>query len=318
MPALQKQYLALSGGVGGAKLALGLSRLLGAGELICMVNTADDFQHLGLHVSPDLDTLMYTLAGCSDPERGWGYRDETWHFMEALARIGGPQWFRLGDRDLATHVLRTHALRGGATLTEVTQRLCRGLRVEHAVLPMCDEPVATWVGTPDGELPFQEYFVKQRCGPKVIGFRFDGIERARVNKDVVDGFTSQRIAGVIICPSNPFISIDPILSIPGFRQMLAESDIPIVAVSPIVGVRAFKGPTARMMVELGMNPSAAGIARHYAEILSGFVADRADASALSEITALGIRARAASIAMLNCEDKIALARDTLGFLRELH
>lgn len=315
---LGKRYLALTGGVGGAKLVLGLAHLLAPGELICMVNTADDFQHLGLHISPDLDTLMYTLAGRSDPQRGWGYREETWHFMETLAELGGPAWFHLGDRDLATHVLRTHALRGGVTLTKATQCLCRSLGVKHAILPMCEEPVATRVGTHEGELPFQEYFVKAHCGPEVTGFRFDGIEKARANPYIVREFTRGRIAGVIICPSNPFLSIDPILALPGFRQVLLDSGVPIVSVSPIAGGRAFKGPTVKIMGELGMDPSAAGIAQHYGGILSGFVVDEDDSVAVSEIAALGVPARSARIAMASTDDKVALAYDTLAFLREFH
>jgi LPPG:FO 2-phospho-L-lactate transferase len=238
-------YLAITGGVGGAKLALGLSHVLSPDEIAFAVNTGDDFEHLGLSISPDIDTLTYTLADLANRELGWGRQDETWAFMDTLERFGGETWFRLGDRDLALHAYRTQALRAGSTLTGVTAEICRKLGITQAVLPMSDDPVRTTILTPDGPLAFQHYFVRDRCRPAVTGFEFRGADQARLNPRIEALLPD--LKGVIICPSNPFVSVDPLLSIGSTRALLAGLTAPVVAVSPIVGGTAIKGPTAKMM-----------------------------------------------------------------------
>jgi LPPG:FO 2-phospho-L-lactate transferase len=309
--------VALSGGIGGAKLALGLARVLAPDELLVIVNTADDFEHLGLHISPDLDTVMYTLAGCNNPDTGWGMGDETWNFMENLARLGGPDWFRLGDRDLATHVLRTRMLRDGATLTEATQHLCARLGIAQAVLPMCDQPVATVVETAEGLLPFQEYFVRRRCRPRVTGIRFDGVAAALPNAAAESALRDGRATGVVVCPSNPLISIDPILAVPGFRSLIRDCAAPVVAVSPLIGGKAFKGPTAKMMTDLGKAAAPSAVAARYADFIDGFVLDHADSGLIPDVEQLGVNCRATQIGMDSLDDRIGLARQTLALLEEL-
>ena len=241
-------YVALTGGIGGAKLALGLAHILAADQVAFVVNTGDDFEHLGLHISPDMDTLAYTLAGLSNPEAGWGRKDESWQFMAALQELGGETWFRLGDRDLALHVRRTEMLSQGATLTQATRRITTGLGVRHPIIPMSDDPVRTQVHTASGPMAFQHYFVRDRCEPAVTGFEFAGAEDAAPSPDLAAHL--EGCAGIIICPSNPFVSVDPILAVPGLKQALKASGAPLVAVSPIVGGAAIKGPTAKMMGEL--------------------------------------------------------------------
>ena len=243
--------VALCGGVGGAKLAQGLSVALPPEELSLIVNTADDFQHLGLRISPDLDSVIYALAGLSDPVRGWGRRDETWTFMAALKGLGGESWFQLGDGDLAMHVERTWRLAQGATLSEVTAQLCRALRVAVRVLPMSDDPVRTRVLTAEGWLDFQEYFVHRQCGPAVQEFMFAGAEAARAQPDALAALERRDLRAIIICPSNPFVSVEPILAVPGVRAAIQQSRAPVVAVTPIIGGKAIKGPAAKMMAELG-------------------------------------------------------------------
>jgi LPPG:FO 2-phospho-L-lactate transferase len=312
-----RRYLALTGGVGGAKLALGLTRVLGADEITFVVNTGDDFEHYGLHISPDLDTLMYTLAGLSNPELGWGRRDETWHFIEALGVLGGETWFRLGDRDLAVHVERTRQLREGVSLTDVTHSLCGKLGVAYSLLPMSDQKVATVVLTKDSTLPFQHYFVRERCAPVVTGFRFDGVERSRMNPRIDEALSDPGLAGVIICPSNPFVSVDPILALPGMRARLSELAAPIIAVSPIVGGAAIKGPTAKMMTELGLTTDAYNVAKHYEGLLDAFVLDRADAALAQSVRDLGLAVTTTNTVMVTLDDRIALARHCLAQLGTL-
>lgn len=312
-----RHYLALTGGVGGAKLALGLTRVLGADEVAFVVNTGDDFDHLGLRISPDLDTLMYTLAGVNNPETGWGRRDETWHFIGALAELGGESWFRLGDRDLAVHVTRTRGLASGETLTAVTARLCAALGVVHPLLPMSDQRVATIVRTRTGTLKFQHYFVRERCAPAVTGFHFEGADRARLNPMVEARLEDPALAGVVLCPSNPFVSVDPILAIPGIRKRLERSAVPVIAVSPIVGGAAIKGPTAKMMSELGMPIDACGVARHYRGLLDGFVLDHADAPLGGAIQELGLTVSTTNTVMVTLDDRVALARHCIDLLARL-
>jgi LPPG:FO 2-phospho-L-lactate transferase len=308
--------VALAGGVGGAKLADGLARLLGE-QLSVIVNTGDDFTHLGLHVSPDLDTVMYTLAGIANPKTGWGIAGETWNFMAQIERLGGPAWFRLGDRDLATHVFRTERLAAGETLSAVTGELCRSLGVAAALLPMSDDPVRTMIRSDGGELPFQDYFVRLACAVPVRGIRYEGAESARINPALAALSGQPGLGAIIICPSNPYLSVDPILAVPGMREWLRGQGRPIVAVSPIVGGAAIKGPAAKIMAELGAAVSAVGIARHYRGLVDGLVIDEADAGLAGEIAAEGIAVRVAPAVMSDTEDRVALARVCLAFAGEL-
>ncbi len=313
MSELAKHVVALAGGVGGAKLADGLATLFGE-RLIVIVNTGDDFTHLGLHISPDLDTVMYTLAGIANPQTGWGIAGETWNFLGQVERLGGPAWFRLGDRDLATHVLRTERLAAGETHTAVTAALCRALGVAATLLPMSDDPVRTIIRTDDGELPFQDYFVRLGCAVSVRGIRYDGAPVARLNPALP---ASRRPSAIIICPSNPYLSVDPILAVPGMRAWLRAQGCPIVAVSPIVGGVAIKGPAAKIMAELGAPASAVGIARHYAGLVDGLVVDIVDAALAPQIAAQGLAVKVAPTVMSNSADRVALARATLAFAGEI-
>ena len=300
--------IALSGGVGGAKLALGLSRVLPAEELLVVCNTGDDFEHLGLCISPDIDTVMYTLAGLANQEFGWGRRDETWSFMETLATVGGETWFRLGDRDLAVHVERTRRLRAGEPLSAVTADLCRRLGVGPRVLPMSDDPVRTRVHTDEGWLDFQDYFVHRHCEPVTRELAFHGAEDARAQPEFLAALADSTLQAVVICPSNPFISIEPILAVPGVRAALVACKAPVIAVSPIIAGRAIKGPTAKMMTELGMDPSAGTVAARYADLLDGYVIDHAD---MAEVVSIDARVTLAQTLMTTLEDREALARTVL-------
>ena len=305
--------VALSGGVGGTKLVLGLTHVLDPSALLVVANTGDDFEHLGLHVSPDLDTLTYTLAGLANRSTGWGRQDESWGFMAALAALGGEDWFLLGDGDLAMHVERTRRLAAGESLTAVTAHLTAQLGIATPILPMSDDPVRTVVGTADGPLAFQHYFVREKCAPAVTGFTFEGADAARANPAFLSALDAQGLEAIVICPSNPFISIDPILALPGVRGRLAASPAPVVAVSPIVGGQAIKGPTAKMMGEMGLAQSAAEVARRYAGLLDGFVIDTADEGAADSVRALGMEVLVTGTVMESLDDRIALARAVLAF-----
>ncbi|RJG03079.1 2-phospho-L-lactate transferase [Noviherbaspirillum sedimenti] len=307
------KWIALSGGVGGAKLALGLAHELDPGDLLVVANTGDDFDHLGLRICPDLDTLMYTLAGCSNSTQGWGLEGETWACMEALGRLGGETWFRLGDRDLATHLYRSDRLRHGATLSQVTHELSSVLGVRHHIVPMSEARVATVVITDEGELSFQDYFVARQCAPRVRGVRFEGAENAHMCETLRLALEDDALRGVIICPSNPFLSVEPILAIPGVREALATIKAPIVAVSPIVGGQAIKGPTAKMMRELGMDVSPLGVTEFLRTTIDRIVIDLADSSLLPSIRNLGIEATSAPTVMRSLDDKRSLARAVLEF-----
>lgn len=300
--------LALSGGIGGAKLALGLARVLAAEELTVVANTGDDFEHLGLSISPDLDTLMYTLAGLDDAERGWGRRDETWSCMQALGELGAETWFRLGDRDLAVHIERTRRLRGGETLSSVTAAFCARLSIGPTLLPMSDDPVRTRLRIDDGWLDFQDYFVRLQCRPMVRELAFAGAREARVQPSFAALLRDPSLRGVVICPSNPFISIEPILAIPGVREALQVTSAPVVAVSPIIGGRAVKGPTAKMMAELGLEANAKAVARRYGDLLDGFVVDSEDAALAPDIDT---RVFLAATLMRTLADREQLARAVL-------
>jgi LPPG:FO 2-phospho-L-lactate transferase len=301
--------LALSGGIGGAKLALGLYRILPPRALTVIANTGDDFEHLGLSISPDIDTLLYTLAGVDNPELGWGRREETWTFMAALETLGGETWFKLGDGDLATHVERTRRLAAGESLSQITDDFRRRLGISAQLLPMSNDPVGTRLRTEEGWLDFQDYFVRRRSLPVIREIAYAGASEARANPDVLDMLGDEELEMVVVCPSNPFLSIDPILSLPGIREALRACRVPVVAVSPIIGGKAVKGPTAKLMAELGLPVDAAAVARHYADILDLYVADEADAE---EVRGLGIPVILTRTLMRTLEDRDALARAVLG------
>lgn len=300
--------LALSGGVGGAKLALGLYRTLPPDTLTIVANTGDDFEHLGLAISPDLDTLLYTLSGQDNPELGWGRRGETWTFMAALEALGGETWFRLGDGDLATHVERTRRLKAGESLSAIIDDFRRRLGIAVRLLPMSDDPVRTRLRTSRGWLDFQDYFVRLRCAPVISELAFAGAEAARAHPDFVAALAAPGLRCVVICPSNPFISIDPILAVPGVRAALRDCRAPVVAVSPIIGGQAVKGPTAKMMAELGLPVDAATVARRYGGFLDLYIADEADATA---VAGLDVPVVLASTLMQSLADREALARTVL-------
>jgi LPPG:FO 2-phospho-L-lactate transferase len=300
--------VALSGGVGGAKLALGLSRIVAPGKLMVVANTGDDFEHLGLAISPDIDTLLYTLAGIDNQATGWGRADETWNFLAALTQLGGADWFRLGDKDLATHVERTRRLAEGETLSQITADFCQRLGIASFVVPMSDDPVRTRLGTAEGWLEFQDYFVRRRCAPLVTEIDFAGAAAADANPLLIDALAHERLRAVVICPSNPLISIAPILAVPGVWDALLAATAPIVAVAPIIGGDSIKGPTAKMMRELGIEVSAAEIGRRYGELLAAYVVDHRDAADCAD---LGLRIVPANALMTTLEDRIALARAVL-------
>lgn len=306
--------LTLAGGVGGAKLADGLARTLAPEELAIAVNTGDDFEHLGLHVSPDLDTVMYTLAGIANPATGWGQAGETWSFMDALEKLGGPTWFRLGDRDLATHVERTRRLAAGESLSSVTRMLCERLGLRTTLLPMSDASVRTRVRTDEGWLDFQEYFVREQCRPALREVRYDGAQSARPSAGLAAALDSPDLEGIVICPSNPYLSVSPILALPGVRDSMRGSRA-VVAVSPIVGGEAIKGPAAKIMKELNTEVSALGIARWYAGLVSTLVIDRADEALAPAIEALGMRAAVRETVMRDSAGRARLALECVALVR---
>jgi LPPG:FO 2-phospho-L-lactate transferase len=300
--------VALSGGIGGAKLALGLSRVMPSDNLLVVANVGDDFEHFGLHISPDADTLMYTLAGLDNKKLGWGRQDETWSFMETLATLGGEDWFRLGDRDLAVHVERTRRLRAGEPLSAITADFCRRLGVGPRVLPATDDRLRTRLRTDEGWLDFQDYFVRLQCRPVLRELAFVGAESARPHPDLLEALRDERLRAVIICPSNPFISVEPILAVPGIREALSAASAPVVAISPIIGGRAIKGPTAKMMTELGMRPSAAAVAERYGDLLDGYVMDVVDVEDAAHVVP---KVTLAPTLMTNLVEREELARVVL-------
>ena len=302
--------VALCGGVGGAKLAHGLSLALAAepDSLSIIVNTGDDFQHLGLSISPDLDSVMYALAGLSDPVKGWGRRDETWRFMTALQGLGGESWFQLGDGDLAVHVERSWRLAQGASLSDVTAHLCRALGIAARVLPMSDDPVRTRVLTPAGWLDFQDYFVRRQCQPTVREFMFSGAETARAQPDALAALQRADLRAIVICPSNPFVSVEPILAVRGIRAAIQQSKAPVLAVTPIIGGKAIKGPAAKMLTELGLDVSAAGVARRYVGLIDAFVVDQSDPA---PDPLPGVTFVSAATLMSSVDDRLWLARAVL-------
>ncbi len=308
------RVVALAGGVGGARLAQGLAHCLSPAQLSVIVNTGDDFTHLGLAICPDLDTVMYTLAGLANPEMGWGLQGESFECLAALGRLGGPTWFRLGDHDLATHLLRTHSLQAGSRLTEVTGALARALGVKPSLLPMSDDPCHTRVLTEEGEMGFQEYFVLRRWQPRVLGFRWEGGETAQPTPEVRAALEAADL--VIFCPSNPWVSLDPILNLPGIRALISMRTA--VAVSPILGGETVKGPAAKMYRELGMNPAATTVAAHYQGVLRGFVLDVVDAGQASEVEALGLESAVMPTLMPGLPERLAVAQAVLAFAADLY
>ena len=306
--------VALSGGVGGAKLAHGLSLALEPNELTIVVNTGDDFLHLGLYISPDIDSVVYALSGLADAERGWGRRDETWTFMAALKGLGGDTWFNLGDGDLAMHLERSRQLAQGNTLSEVTTRLCCALGVGPRVLPMSDDSVRTRLLTAEGWLDFQDYFVRRQCQPAVRELAFAGAERARPQPAVLEALARTDLRAIIVCPSNPFVSIGPILAVPGIREAMFNASAPVIAVTPIIGCKAVKGPAAKMLGELGLEVSGGAVARCYAGLVDAFVIDETDA--LPEPVA-GMHLLQAQTLMRTIEDRRNLAQTVLAAADDL-
>lgn len=304
----EKHIVALAGGVGGAKLATGLQAIAGPGRLTVIVNTGDDFEHWGLSICPDLDTVMYNLADIHNPETGWGRAHETFVTLESMANLGGEDWFRLGDRDLALHLRRTEWLRQGISLTEVTDRLRRSLGITATILPMSDDPVRTLVHTDEGDLPFQHYFVRRRCEPTVIDISFVGAREARLNPALVDAI--QRADLIVLCPSNPYLSIDPILAVNGMARLIRRAGAPIVAVSPIVGGQAIKGPAAKLMREMGRMVSPITVVDHFDGMLNGFVLDEADAAVQK---AIDVPVLVTNTLMTDMATKTRLAQETLRF-----
>lgn len=304
------RYLSITGGVGGAKLAVGLAQILSPDEVLFAVNTGDDFEHLGLHISPDIDSLSYALAQENNKELGWGRAGETWQFITTLGELGGADWFRLGDKDLALHMRRRQLLDRGDTLTQATHVIATALGIPHQIVPMSDDPVRTIVHSDQGDLAFQHYFVKERCEPKVSGFSFAGVTTARLNPLITDWL--QDCDGIIICPSNPFVSVAPLLAVPGF--LAAIQSTPVIAVSPIVGGLALKGPAAKMMAELKMPATAVAVAEYYDDLLSGFILDQTDAESLA---LLKLPAIATDTVMVTLQKSEALAQDCLAFLAAL-
>jgi len=302
--------VALAGGVGGAKLAHGLAAELSPDALTVVVNTADDAEMHGLHISPDLDTVLYTLAGIANPDTGWGIQGDSFRLLEQLGRLGQPDWFRLGDLDFATHITRTNLLRSGASMTEVTRHLAAALGVRATLLPMCDERVETMVRTPDGELAFQDYFVRRHCQDTVLGLRFQGIERATVPAGVREAVA--RADAIVFCPSNPLVSLGPILAVPGMRALLRDRGVPIIAVSPIIAGEAVRGPAASMLGDLGHDRSVVGVARHYQDLRPILFIDQADQDLAAAVAETGARPVVAPTLMRTFEDRRSLARLVLA------
>ncbi|RYM12032.1 2-phospho-L-lactate transferase [Sphingobium cupriresistens] len=304
------QIVVLTGGVGGAKLALGLSHILPDGALTAIVNTGDDFRHLGLHVSPDVDTLLYTLAGKANAAQGWGREGESWAFMAAVRELDGPDWFALGDGDMALHVLRTHRMAQGESLSQVTASFAVRWNIASRIMPMSDDPVATMLATDDGLMEFQRYFVEQRCAPVVRAILFEGAEKAKPAPGVVDAILSAD--AVLIAPSNPFLSVDPLLAVPGVRSALARTSAPVVAVSPLINGKAVKGPTAKLMGELHMPVDNDSIAQHYAGLIDAMLIDSGDPCDGTDIAI----ARCATL-MTTLADKMRVAQAALDLATRL-
>jgi LPPG:FO 2-phospho-L-lactate transferase len=302
------RVVALAGGVGGAKMATGLQAMLAPGALTVIVNTGDDFEHWGLSICPDIDTVLYNLADINNPATGWGRNDETFQTLTTMEELGGEEWFRLGDKDIALHLRRTEWLRQGISPTEITDRLRRILAIPSKILPMCDEPVRTLVHTDEGDLPFQHYFVRLRCDPTVIDLSFVGERESRLTANVIEAIDEADL--IVFCPSNPYVSIDPILSVTGLRHLILESSSPKIAISPIVGGRAIKGPAAKMMREMGQMISPLTVVDHFDDLLDGFVLDQEDSIIERGID---IPLLTTDTIMTNHDSKIRLAQEVIEF-----
>jgi len=307
------KYLALSGGIGGAKLAFGLNCCLEKSQLTIVANTGDDFEHLGLLISPDIDTLLYTLAGMNNSQLGWGRKDESWNFSEACEQFGLDTWFKLGDRDLAIHFYRSQRIKLGASLSQVVSELCDRLKIQATIIPMSDDPVRTVIKTDKGTLSFQEYFVKNRCLPIVSNIHFEGKESARPSTALVDCLNDEDLKAIIICPSNPFLSVQPILSIPSLREKIKASGKPVIVISPIVNGDSIKGPTAKLMREMNLNCNVKTIAEIYKDIATTIVIDKQDEAEANEISSMGFDVMLENIVMANDEDKKNLAKAVIDF-----
>lgn len=305
------KIVALAGGVGGARLSDGLAQVLEPNHLTIIVNTGDDFTYLGLKISPDLDTVCYSLAGLANPETGWGRKNDTWHMFKHLRELNMPDWFQLGDTDMATHLARTVRLDEGYTLSQVTQEFCRLWGVQCKVLPMSDDNIQTLVYTEEGELEFQEYFVHRHSQPAVTGFRFKGVENSRPASGVLDAI--RQSDAVIICPSNPWVSIDPILCVPGIKEAIITRSV--YAISPIIGNKTVKGPAAKMFSELGIQPSPLAVAQHYSSVIDYLVIDNSDAGIVRDINKEGIQTIVTDILMRDQPDRGRLAREILDFIK---
>ncbi|GAD48503.1 2-phospho-L-lactate transferase [Caenibius tardaugens NBRC 16725] len=311
------RVLALCGGIGGAKLALGLSHILPPDDLAILVNTGDDFEHLGLTISPDVDTVTYTLAGLNNTELGWGLAGESWAFMDQLRKLGGEGWFNLGDRDLALHIERTQRLHAGESLSAITADVAARLGVAPRLLPMSDDPVRTVLDTDEGTLEFQHYFVGRQAQPAVSAIAYRGADTARPNPAALAALADPALEAVIICPSNPWLSIAPLLAMPALRHALEQTAAPVIAISPIVGGKAIKGPTAKLMGELGLPVTAHTVARFYAGLASAYVLDEADSDLADDIKALGLAVDVQPTVMTDLASKTALAGQVLDFAERL-
>lgn len=311
---MKGQVLALSGGVGGARMADGLQKAMPDPALLTVCcNIGDDFDLLGLRITPDIDTVLYTLSGRADPERGWGLKGETWNFLQAMKRLGGEHWFMLGDQDLATHVWRSDQLACGRSLTEVTSELGRRMGVAPRIVPVSDEPIATIVQTPEGALPFQHYFVREQCRPEITGLAYQGAESARLSPAVRSALDDEGLSAIILCPSNPFLSIDPMLAIDELDKALRSRRTPAAAVCPIIGGQAVKGPLAKIMGERGHEVSALGVARLYIGLIDGLMIDVLDEALAPAIEALGMKVDVSPTLMRDDESRRALGLRALDF-----
>jgi len=317
---VHRRIVALAGGVGGAKLAHGLAQILPPEDLTVIVNTGDDFEHYGLYICPDLDTVCYTLAGLANPETGWGRVNESWNVIGNATKLGGPDWFRLGDQDLGTHLERTRRMKEGQSLSEITREFCQAWGIGHTVLPMSDQPVRTIVETDEGDLAFQEYFVHRGCEPRVKGFRFEGVDEAEPVPGAREAI--QSADAVVICPSNPWVSVDPILKVIASSPLSLRSarwakGKPVIAVSPIIGGEAVKGPAAKMYKELGIEPSAFAVANHYRGLATGFVLDTVDAQLIESVRGLNMRTLVTNTLMQSHVNRRQLANEVLKFIGDM-
>ena len=312
----KKKILALSGGVGGAKLCRGLDQITNKDELVIIANTGDDFLYLGFYICPDIDTLIYTLAGENNIETGWGRTDETWKAHNVMGGLGADNWFKLGDKDLEMHVYRSKEIQNGTSLTEITQKVSKIWNINSKILPMSNHSIKTIIESDIGTLSFQEYFVKKQCIPKVESITFKQ-KKAKASQTLLDEMNDNNLTAIIFAPSNPYLSIDPILSLSEIKNFLRTTSTPVIAVSPVVDGQAVKGPTTKIMSELGVEPSAVSIAKHYDGLIDGLILDVLDQNLVSQVEDIGIRTKVMNTIMHNDQDKIQLAQAALDFAQEI-